>query len=149
MDREDIKAVINATLQWGLGRVPKYHLRLTRSRGHASVIWNIVARKYDPKHGLWVSPLKYANISIPKWAIAQGEDFAIAYTVHEACHVIARLKGHDYGHGLPFQMLENDALTQWGLSIDRGARSAYATAVYNGPTKVWPTETSSVKFMTS
>ena len=49
-------------------------------------------------------------LTVPSWALARTEDYAIYYVVHEVTHYFA-----GPGHGLAFKHLEQNALAQWDL----------------------------------
>ena len=66
-------------------------------------------------------------VSIPKWAGKRGEQFAIYYVVHEACHVIAFDLWRITTHGDLFKNIEKQALALWGLTIEY--KRAYPAAL--------------------
>ena len=59
------------------------------------------------------------SITLPKWLEIYDDEYARYYAVHEACHIIAFVKGKDDGHGERFKEIEDEALALWGLKIKR------------------------------
>ncbi len=68
-------------------------------------------------------------ITLPKWLEKYDEQYAIYYAIHETCHVVFRLKGyHQRGHSNVFKLIEDEALTLYGIRIVR--KKAYPKEVY-------------------
>lgn len=67
-------------------------------------------------------------ITLPKWLERYDDNYAIYYSVHEICHIIAFVKGRNDNHGEMFKEIEDEALALWGLKIERA--KAYPKELY-------------------
>ena len=103
MTEADLQAVADLVLEReGSGRRVRVRITTTR-RGHA----------YIDK----------GELTVPIWALAQGDDFAIYYTIHEVAHF------YHYGHGDAYKRVEDRLLSHWELSI--GRKKHYPRTMYS------------------
>ena len=109
MTLPDIQAIADLTAKF-LGLIIRPKARITKAnRGHA-----------------WTNK---GVFSIPEWAVKRGEDYATYYTIHEVCHFYA---GGIF-HGPLFKKVEDRALANWGLYIER--KKVYPQRIFKGPIK--------------
>jgi hypothetical protein len=109
MTLPDIQAVADLTAKFlGLSIRPKAEIKKTR-RGTALT--------------------HRGTFSIPEWALKRGEDYVTYYTIHEVCHFYAG----GIHHGPLFKKVEDRALANWGLYIER--KKVYPRRVFKGPIK--------------
>lgn len=75
-------------------------------------------------------------ITLPKWLENYDEQYATYYAIHEACHVVTRLKSMRRGpHCENFKRIEDEALALYGIKIVR--KKAYAKELYANGQQVY------------
>lgn len=69
------------------------------------------------------------KVTVPRWTLKYGRDFALAYLLHEVAHLVGY---SDHGDG--FRDYEETLLSLYGLSIVRRPRSknGYAEKIVRG-----------------